>query len=108
MEIYDFVLVLVGGGLSLIFSFVPVFKNWFDTKEPAEKQLWMLLFNTVGFGVVVAVACLGLSEQLDFPGVVCNKAGIFEAVLDWVKVIGANYITYGATKKLRKEPLPFS
>jgi hypothetical protein len=88
---------IAGVVLSLIFSYVPGIKDWFETLEPSIKQAVM-----GGLLVVVALAAFGLScAGLDI-GIVCSGAGAWELARLLLAALVANSSTYTATKHLKK------
>jgi len=62
---------LAGLGLSLLFSYVPGVKSWFDKLESDQKRGVVLLSLAT-----IAVISYGLSCAGWWPQVTCDKAGI--------------------------------
>lgn len=88
--------------LSILFTFFPPFKKWFDQKEPNAKQGFML----VGVAIIVvgtyALACFG---NVEIPGVswVCeqNTLWVIGAMLwDYALSMTVNQGVYKGTNRI--------
>ncbi len=84
--------------LSLVFSFVPGLKQWYDSQTPQAKSLVML-----GALVVVSAGAFGLScaGWFDVP-ITCDQAGAEQLVGAFILALMANQSTYLVTRKLRQ------
>lgn len=83
---------VAGALLSLLFSYVPGLRGWFDAKDPIVKRLIMAAAL-----LVVAVAVFGAScANLPLPGVQieCSTAGIWPLVEVYLLALVANQAAY--------------
>jgi hypothetical protein len=85
---------LVGVVLSLVFSYVPGVKDWFEGLQSGSKQALMGLFLIGASVAVYALACAGVYE-----GVVCDQAGAIEFFKVLVAALMANQSVYLITKR---------
>lgn len=77
--------VVASGFLSLLFEYIPGFKNLFDKLEPQWKSLSML-----GLITLVLIGAFLLSCYGPFDWFVCTSEGIWEGVAVWLVAIGVN------------------
>lgn len=94
----DLFLAIVGAVLSLLFTYFPGLKDWFD-KQSGYKSLIML-------GLIVAVAlayyglgCIPVLANVLGIQVPCTVAGLLTVALAVIKIAIANQATYLLTKK---------
>lgn len=88
-------LALVAGALlSLLFSYIPGLKDWFEPLENKYKQAIM-----GGLLLVVALSIYGLSCAAILNYFSCDKAGLLEVVDILIKALIANQSVYLITKK---------
>lgn len=82
---------LAGALLSLVFSYVPGLKDWFDKKESTIKRLIM-----AGALLVVSLLIFGTScADLGFAfTVACDKEGVVGLVSIFIRALVANQATY--------------
>lgn len=93
----EFLSMLAGGFLSLLFSYVPRLKPWFDALEADYKRLVML-----GSLLLLSLAIFGAGcARLDVFGVVvtCDTAGALEVLKIFVYAAVANQGAYLLTPK---------
>jgi len=81
--------------LSLLFSYVPGIKDWFESLAASNKQALMGLLLLSVSGAVFGLSCAGLVDV----GVVCDKAGALGMVSVFVAALIANQSMYLLTKK---------
>ncbi len=87
---------------SLLFSYVPGFKNWFEQLNGTQKRLVMVC--ALG---IVALSCYGISCSeariwLEHP-VRCDQAGMLTLLKLWLDALVANQATYALSPRIRKE-----
>jgi len=81
---------IAGIVLSLLFSYVPPFKSWFDNLEGNYKRLIMLGALAVTAGGAYGLACLGLFGV----GITCDMAGALGLVELFIVAAIANQSAY--------------
>jgi O-phosphoseryl-tRNA(Cys) synthetase len=92
--------VVAGIVLSLVFSYVPKLKDWYDGLEGNKRRLLMLgLLTGVALGAF-GLACADLVAQVGI-GVLCTKAGAFELLRSLVYAIIANQSTFMISPKTK-------
>ena len=81
--------------LSLLFSYIPGVKEWFDKLSKSRKQTVMGVLL-----IVVAATAFGLScgSVIDV-GITCDKAGVLGLVGTLIAALIANQSIYSITKK---------
>lgn len=94
----EFVTMLAGILLSLVFSYMPGAKDWFETLSGTAKRLVMLGLLAVASIGIVAAACAGFGGDLGL-SVTCDRAGIVAVVWAFVLAMVANQSTYMLTPK---------
>ena len=85
---------LVGIVTSLVFSYFPIVKTWFDAQEPNVKRLLQ-----VGIAVVVSGAVFGLSCAGILSGFSCDWPGALAMLRLVVIFVIANQTAYSVTPK---------
>lgn len=88
---------LAGVVVSLLFSFVPGFKEWFGKLTSEKKQLFML-----GLLAVVVAARFGLSCAGRDQTFICSWDGAWMALEAFVAAVIANQGTYKATNYIAR------
>ena len=93
---------LVGGVLSLAFTFVPFLKDWFDKRTSSERaQVMAILIVAVGIAIT-ALSCANILT--DIP---CTREGVKEfllgAVVNSLFALSANQATHQITKEKSDE-----
>ena len=79
--------------LSLLFSYIPGFRSWFEAKSADAKRLLMLLFMFVVAGGSYALVCGGLGASFGLTWV-CDQAGFLEFLKVFFAVLVANQAAY--------------
>ena len=92
---------LVAAVLSLLFSYVPGFKTKWQALAAQEKQGVMLLLLALSVGVIVALSCSPVADQLGF-AFPCDTSGFVAAIKLFGLAAIANQTTYSITKHLPK------
>ena len=80
--------------LSLLFSYVPGVKDWFESLTAANKQALMGILLLVVAAATFGLSCAGLVDI----GVVCDKDGALGLVSVLIAALIANQSTYLITK----------
>lgn len=80
---------IAGAVLSLLFSYIPGLKNWFEGLSPEYKRLFM-----AGVLLVAALALFGGSCLNLWGYFVCSWLGLWEAVKLWLLAVAANQTIY--------------
>jgi Na+/H+ antiporter NhaD/arsenite permease-like protein len=83
------IIMIAGVVLSVLFSYVPGFANWYNTiEDEVTKQLIMLGLLIVVTAAVFALACGGMIQ-----GVVCTKPGLIQLIWALILAVIANQST---------------
>lgn len=85
---------LIGIVTSLVFSYFPGVKDWFETLEAGQKRLVM-----VGVAVVVVGALFGLSCAKLFNVLACTWDGVYDGLKLILSFMVANQATYVMFRK---------
>lgn len=90
-----------GALLSLLFSYIPGVKGWFESKDSTVKRLIMALALLVVSVLVFAAGCAGLQ----IPGVQleCTTQGAWLLVQVFLLALIANQSTYSITMASSKK-----
>ncbi len=79
--------------LSLLFSYIPGFKTWYNPLDPYAKRLIMLaLVVAVALGAF-SFACAGLADDFSVK-VTCDSFGAWGLVRAVIAAVAANQATY--------------
>ena len=87
---------LAGALLSLVFSYVPNLKDWFDGKDSTTKRLIMAGALLVVSVAIFASSCLDLGLPFE---VTCDKGGAVGLVTTFLLALVANQATFLASPK---------
>ncbi len=85
------ILGIAGAALSLLFSYVPTLKVWFD--KQANKGLLMLGFCVVVGAVYFGLSCSPLAAQLKI-SLTCDQPGLFNLAQALFVIAGSNQLAY--------------
>ena len=80
--------------ISLLFSYIPGLKEWFEPLQNKYKQGIMGAVLVVVAGAWFGLGCAGIVD-----GPACTKEGAIEAVIFLIRALTANQGTYLLTKK---------
>jgi hypothetical protein len=89
---------LAGLILSLVFSYVPGIKDWFEAQSMGMKQAIMGGLLVVIALVVFGLSCAGLGASLGI-GVECSVAGAYGFLQVLIAALVANQSIYLITRK---------
>ncbi len=89
---------VVGVLLSLLFSYVPGFRQWFEQFNPDQKRLAMLVML-----LAVALSVFGLSCSGLYSWVTCDQAGALGLVSAFVAALIANQAAFLVSPKVQSE-----
>lgn len=89
----DEISVLAGVALSLVFSYVPGARAWFDTLIPDYKRLVMLAACAIVPVAMAILSCAGMGADFGI-AVTCDRVGIVALVRSFVVALVANQTTY--------------
>ncbi len=89
----ELILAIAGIILSLVFSYVPGAKDWFDKLDGTKKRLVMLVLLAMAAGGMFGLACAGLGIELGLV-VTCDRAGAIQMVMAFILAVTANQATY--------------
>lgn len=93
------VLLGIGGSLlSLLFEWVPGFKDWYIPKDPYMKRLIMILLLLAGTVIVFGLACSGVLGALNWE-VVCDAEGAWALFRLFLVAATSNQVTHLLVKK---------
>jgi len=88
--------------LSLLFSYVPGFKTWYQPLAPAIKRLVMLILLALIALVSFALACGGatLNQRSPWdPKLTCDQGGLLTLIQSLLAALAANQATFLITPK---------
>jgi hypothetical protein len=85
---------LCGVVTSLIFSYFPIVRDWFDAQEPNVKRLLQVAVAVVVSGAVFGLSCAGI-----LGGFSCDWPGALDAVRLIVIFVVANQTAYAVTPR---------
>jgi hypothetical protein len=97
-------LILIAGAiLSLVFSYFPGLKSWYDNLASSNKQLVMLGVLIVVAGGIFGLSCAGVLAQLwpDF-AVTCDVASVYTLIQYILLALVSNQATYAITNRIGK------
>lgn len=94
----EFLAMLAGFLLSLVFSYVPRARSWFDGLAGEFKRLVMLALLLLVAIVCVALACAGLAADFQL-AVTCDRPGIVQVVWAFFLAAAANQTTFMLSPK---------
>ena len=80
-----------GIALSLLFSYIPGFKTWYEPLSTDSKRLVMLALLLVTTLVTFGLACANLSPEI---AVACDTAGAWGLFKVFVAAVIANQATF--------------
>lgn len=84
--------------LSLLFSYVPGFKTWYEPLDADTKRLIMLGFLVLVAGGAFGLACAGLGAEIGI-AVTCDQAGAWGLVRALIAAIVANQAAYALSPR---------
>jgi len=90
---------LAGGLLSLVFSYFPKLKDWYEALDGTKKRLIMI---GVLLGVsltVYGVSCTQFAGFLGLPVVACDQSGAVELLKVFLLALIANQSVYSVSPK---------
>jgi hypothetical protein len=93
----DFLALVAGVVLSLVFSYVPGLSAKFAALDPTVKRLYML-----GLLVLTAAAIFGLSCASVLTGVTCDKPGLLQMIEILILAVIANQSTYQISPQIKR------
>jgi len=86
---------ITGIALSLLFTYVPGAKDWFENLETKYKPLTMVAVNLVVLGAIFGLSCSGVIYVAP-----CSVEGGLSMLRLFVQAMIANQATYLVTRKL--------
>lgn len=90
-----------GALLSLLFSYVPGLKEWFETLDGTRKRLVMLALLALAAGGAFGLACAGYGEAFGI-SLACSEPGAMELVKAFLGAIAANQGVYQLSPRAEK------
>ena len=94
----DVLVGVAGALLSLLFEYVPGFKNWYEKKTPKQKRLWMLLILAVAALILFVLACAGILGALNWT-LTCDTEGAWTLFKLFGIAATGNQVTHLLAKK---------
>lgn len=89
----DIISAIAGALLSLVFSYVPGAKSWFDSLDGAHKRLVMLGMLALAAVLVMGLACSGLAGDFGVQAT-CDRSGIVALIRVFIAAAIANQTTF--------------
>jgi hypothetical protein len=99
----EFLTVVLGVILSLVFLYIPGAREKLDQLTPEGKQLVMLVLTALIALGSLAIACTGFAVDFGVP-LTCDREGIVGLVKAFILAIGANQATYMVYKVATNRP----
>lgn len=103
----DVIAAIAGAVLSLVFSYVPGAKGWYEGLDGTYKRLVMLGLLALAVLVELGLACSGLGADFGLQ-VSCDRAGFVALARAFFAALMANQATYlisPALKQVSTEPV---
>jgi len=101
MENGNLFLALAGGLLSLLFAYVPKLKDWYNTKDAASKQLFMLGLLAVITAATGLLSCANVVTSF-LPVYACDQVGLISLLEAFGFAVIGNQAAYGATNYIKQ------
>lgn len=92
---------VAGGALSLIFAYVPKFKQWYATKDEQTKQLIMLGLLAAGTVLIGGLNCANIVSNY-LPVYSCNQAGFISLIEVFGVAVFGNIAAYQSTNYIKQ------
>jgi hypothetical protein len=89
---------VAGTTLSLVFSYVPGAKSWFEGFDPEIRRVIMLALLVCSAGFVYGLSCLGWAVEWGI-ALYCDRSGLFGLIEQLVLAIIANQSIYAITPR---------
>lgn len=86
---------IAGAVLSLLFSYIPGMRAWFDQFVPEAKRLIMLVLLALTTGAVFGLSCAGI-----ITGLACTQAGAVDLIWAFFLAVIANQSAYSITPQV--------
>jgi hypothetical protein len=93
----EFISMIAGILLSLLFSYVPGASDWYGALDGVRKRLVMLVLLFLAAAGAFALSCAGIYDY-----VACSQAGAVQAVEAFIAAVIANQTTYLVAPKPAK------
>lgn len=93
---------LAGTLLSLIFSYVPGAREWFDPLSATHKRLIILGLLTLSAGAIYGASCLGWGETWGVT-LVCDQKGALALLEQLILAVIANQGVYAISPRVEPE-----
>jgi hypothetical protein len=87
-----------GTTLSLIFSYIPGARSWFDGYSPEIRRLLMLALLVCSACIIYGLSCLGWAAEWGIP-LVCDRSGLIGLIEQLILAIIANQSIYAITPR---------
>lgn len=92
-ELSNYIYLVAGAVLSLLFTYVPGVRGWYDRQESQIKSLVMLAAVIVVGGALYGLSCAGWF--VDYTGgITCDRAGVEGLIAAIITVLISNQATY--------------
>lgn len=101
MENSEILFGLAGVLLSLFFSYVPKFKDWYNLKDSQTKQLVMLGLLALVTLATGALSCANVVTSV-LPVYTCDQAGIVSLVEAFFYAVVGNVVAYQSTNYIKQ------
>ena len=93
----EFLTMIAGVVLSLLFSYVPGLNTWFAALDSLYKRLIMLGLLLLSAAALFGLACAGILQELAGVQVTCDRAGLIGLVQAFIAAVIANQTAYMIT-----------
>ena len=90
---------VAGTTLSLVFSYVPGARSWFEGFDPEIRRVIMLALLVCSAGTVYGFSCLGWAVEWGV-SLECDRSGLFGLIEQLVLAIIANQSIYAITPRI--------
>jgi hypothetical protein len=89
---------VAGTTLSLVFSYVPGARSWFERFDPEIRRVFMLALLVCSAGIVYGLSCLGWAVKWGI-SLACDRVGLFGLIEQLILAIIANQSIYAITPR---------
>lgn len=91
---------IAGTLLSLLFSYVPGAREWFDPLSATHKRLTILGLLTISAGAIYGLSCLGWGSAWGVT-IPCDQKGVLVLLEQLILAIIANQGVYAISPRVR-------
>jgi FtsH-binding integral membrane protein len=91
--------------LSLVFSYVPGARSWFEKFDPETKRSIMLVLLAITASIVFGLSCVGWTSEWSI-SLSCNRSDLLRLIEQLVLAIIANQSVYAISPRKNRNSSP--